>query len=306
MKFVENPPNKKQAKYLKLFNKLDDEIISDSIKLFVPDVDYLKELHNKKLAECENNFERKKLARKLELKFKISEQLVQIVFELDNINFDFPIYFELIPLSTSSGSILEGTINTVFKEDFSSIFFGRTLTGTGKSHRYSFIQRELTNKASEDVFKNLINIEGFQKGKFTSAQFVGAFRHEMGSKFLTQDYDFESLLNNNPEKINTDTLKEFKVKRERFMQSKYLKLLKNDSENMEYLKKFYYLEKRKFKPVDMPKNVISFGKLESECVGSIFPISDSHMSIQVGDFRNLNKSPAYNLFKNILIKIKEL
>jgi len=270
MKYIPGTPNKEQSVDIKLIQKLDPNIDPGSITFGIPDYADLEKEYTKEINNAKNNFEQAKITRELELKKLVWAKLIQIQFKL--FNFGAPIYFETIPLQITVGSLLEYTLTTIIHKQIPPIFFG-----TG-SHRLRYLFVTSPVKMDSNIFEKAFDLNDFQfHGKFEIGILLSLLRHDIGEKILrmeaaNQDLYFNDLTNQ----------------------------LNNQALILKRLQKLFYLSHNKIRPAENPKNIVSIGYQDSECMGCIVPITDEYMVIQIGDFNPIHKSHAYFLLKELL------
>lgn len=264
-------PNNEQSVYKKQIQKLDPSIDPTSMAFKIPDYDDLENAYLKEINNAKNNFEKTKITRELELKKLVWGKLIQIQFKL--IDFKSPIYFEIIPIEITVGSLLEYSLTTIIHKQIPPIFFGRT---GNYALRHLFLTAPV--KMDSNMFEKAFDLNDFQfLGKFEIGTLLSLLRHDIGEKILrmevgNQDLYFNDLTN----QLNNQVL-----------------MLKR-------LQKFFYLSHNKIRPADNPKSIVAVGYLISECMGCIVPITDEYMVIQIGDFNPIHKSHAYFLLKELL------
>jgi len=271
MRYIPGMPNNEQLLYIKLIQKLDPNIDPTSITSGIPDYDDLEKEYIKEINNAKNNFERVKISRELDLRKLVWEKLIQIQFKL----FDFgsPIYFEIIPMQITSGSLLEYTLTTIIHKQIPPIFFGKTI-----SHRLRHLFITSPVKMDSNIFEKTFDLNDFQfHGKFEIGFILSLFRHDIGEKILRMEAEnIDLYFNDLTNQLNNQGL-----------------ILKR-------LQKLFYLSNRKIRPADSPKSVSVIGHLVSECMGCIVPITDEYMVVQIGDFNPLHKSHAFLLLKQLL------
>jgi hypothetical protein len=271
MKYERGMPNKWQQRYVKMIQKIDRDIDLSSIELRVVNSAELDLHYEDALREAKNNFERMRLERDFQSKRLLFEKLAQVVFK--HPEFRFPFYFELVPLAVTNGTLLESTITTIINSDVPPIFFGRTHQRTENylliTSQFDFEQYALGEHMDTNDFQ--------LRGKFELGNLLASIRRDIGEKvLLTEGAKAELIFTSDLQDLN------------------------NDAVIQEYLRKLGYLSHRVFRPADAPSSKISFGSMDAECAGCIFPVTEIHRIIQVGTFSQIHKSYAFRLLKLLL------
>lgn len=253
---------------------MEPEIDKNTIVLKVPELE-TKEFEER-LLQAKNNFERTKLEREIELEKLTREFLVQIQYRIVNHAFELPIYFETVPHTTSSGTILEFNFTTLVNCNFPPMFIGKTRNG---KNPHIIVKSPVP--IPDNLFTKVFSIENFDEGKFSISILISYFRSRHGVKILSLEGAKETQL--------VDDI---------------LIFLNNHEEIMKLLKKFPYRSSKRFKPVDLPKNKVNFGNIGSECIGCIIPVSEKTMMVQIGGFGSIDRTQIYPLFKQLVVTLK--
>ncbi len=271
MKYERGMPNKWQQRYVKMIQKLDRNIDPSSIELRVASSVEFDQHYEAALREAKNNFERMRLERQFESRHLLFEKLAQVIFK--HPDFEYPCYFELVPLAVTNGTLLESTITTIVNSEVPPIFFGRTHQRTETyllvTSQFDFEQHALGEH---------MDINDFQlRGEFELGNLLASIRRDIGEKVLLAEGARANVL--------------FTGK---------LQKLNKDAVVQEYLQKLGYLSHRVFRPADAPSSKISFASMDAECAGCIFPVTETHRVIQVGTFTQIHKSYVFRLLKHLL------
>jgi hypothetical protein len=271
MKYIPGIPSKEQMYYIKQVQKLDPSIDATSIVIKVPDYGVLEKEYTVELNKARNNFERTKINREFELKKVVWRNLVQIQFKV--IGYEFPFYFETVPMPITNGVLLDNTLNTVVNLRISPIFFGKVAI---EKLSYLFVSPDI--KADPTIFGEYFDLNDFKfHGKFESGTLLSVLRHDLGEKILKTEVSKKELFSND-----------------------LIAQLNNDGVLQKNLQKFFYLSHRKIRPVDSPESIVSIGYIAAECIGCVIPVTEDYMLIQIGDFHYIHKSRAYPLLKQLL------
>jgi hypothetical protein len=271
MKYERGMPNKWQQRYVKMIQKLDRDINPSSIELRIVNSAELDLHYEVALRDAKNNFERMRLERDFQSKRLLFEKLAQVVFK--HPEFRFPFYFELVPLAVTNGTLLESTITTIINSDVPPIFFGRTHQRT---ENYLLITSQFDFE--QYALGEHMDINDFQlRGQFELGSLLASIRRDIGEKVLLAE-----------------------GAKTKFLFAGKLQELNEDAVVQEYLRKLGYLSRRVFRPADAPSSKISFGSMDAECAGCIFPVTETQRVIQVGTFTQIHKSYVFRLLKHLL------
>ncbi|NHI91641.1 MAG: hypothetical protein EAX96_03990 [Candidatus Lokiarchaeota archaeon] len=268
MKYILGTLNKKQEKYVKNFKQISPIIDLSSMIIRIPDSIEVDNEFGEKIRESKNNFEKRKIEQEFERKRLVLENLIQIQCSHSDPLFKYPIYYEIVPISTNQGTILEETLNTIIDYNTNPAFCGRL-------HEQKEMVCFADSPLPQSVFKFLkfLNLEEFLEGTFNLAINIAVLRHTIGVKKIkkfgrTAFFD---------ERLDIVTEQPF----------------------FKLLSKFKYRVFNGFQLIDAPGKV-NFGDIETECVGCMLPINENQMIIQLGDFNNMKKSTAFPLLKHIV------
>ena len=277
MKYIEKIPNSDQKRYEKMIRKLDPEINLNSIIVRVPDTSELEHKHADALSSAPNNFERRKIEMEFQLQKIVWQKLGQVQFGTNSLGFENPIYFETVPHATPKGTIIEGTINTVVNKPVAfPVFVGR-IFDSGRGYFLYFVSRGVGLK--QDLFEGVFDQVKYRNGDFSVGQLISELKVNLGPKFIEM---------------------EACQAHEEPFKNELMETIIGDEKVVNYLANFHYLSENQFEPVDLPKNILRFGPIKTECVGCILPTPENNMIIQFGDFNVITKSPLFPLLKRIM------
>lgn len=277
MKYVEKLPNSDQKRYEKMIRKLDPEINLNSVVVRVPNTSELEHEYEDALSSAPNNFERRKIEMEFQLKKIVWQKLGQIQFGTNSLGFENPIYFETVPHASPKGTIIEGTLNTVVNKTTAfPVFIGR-IFDKGRGYFLYFVSRGVGLK--EDLFEGVFNQVKYRNGEFSVAQLISELKFNLGPKFIEMEacQAYEEPFKN-----------------------ELMETIIMDEKVVNYLAAFHYLSEKQFEPIDLPKNILRFGFIKTECVGCILPTPENNILIQFGDFNVITKSPLFLLLKRVV------
>jgi hypothetical protein len=281
MKYIEKTPNSEQLKYANIIKKLDPLVRPESIVVRVPDTAEATAQYEATLAAAPNNFERKKVERNFQLEQMVWQHLVQVQFELISVDFEFPIYFELIPVTSPAGTILESTINTVVNTSMQPEFLGRIFEPAPLRQIWVYvIARSLRLK---DPLEGNFDLERYKNGEFSIAQLISELKFKVGPKF-----------------IEITAYREHPVPFDQDPEKDLIEPIIMDKEVINGLADLKYRSENKFKPIDLPKNNLKVDFIQTECVGCILPTPEKHEFLQFGDFQVPIKGSLFPTVKRIV------
>ncbi|MHA1229279.1 MAG: hypothetical protein ACTSRP_16810 [Candidatus Helarchaeota archaeon] len=283
MRFTVGSLSKVQLKYLAIIEKIDKSIDRSSIIAKIPDPSDLDEKYKSEIKDAKSGFERMKIEKRYQTQKKVIENLIQIKF--NHPEFKFPIYFETVRLSTTKGTLIDFTLNTIIEKYSPVVFIGRVRKGAGNikylPNIYTSVglspenSKSFLENLSEEFKSYFIDVNDFTNGNFETADFYSGIR-ELGRDILLSKVNKNETSDNN-----------------------IAKSINNNPKILAYLKKIYYRELRTFIPIETKTDHIPFSELRSECIGIILPINDQYSFIQLADGRNINKSPIFQILKII-------
>ncbi len=83
-------------------------------------------------------------------------------------------------------------------------------------------------------------------------------------------------------------------------EDKLMEAIIKDQQVMQSLINLHFCSEIQFEPVDLPKNRLRFGFLQTECVGCILPTPENTSIIHFRDFNVITKSPLFPLLKRVV------
>ena len=259
--------NRYQQRHKDEIVKYEKDIDLNSIITRVPAIHLFQRELDEALEKCENMFEQTKIKRSFEQKRRVLDHLVQVQFQVTNIPHSFPIYYETIYFNLKTGYIVENTVNTIIETSLPRIFIGWIHRGE------SFLNMQ-EDKCNLPIEIDPINISKYQNGEFNLAHTISNIRHGHGTKVLKDESEGIAPIN------------------------KLLDVF-HDRNVIKKLDKLHLLFLKEVKAIDSNKK-IAFGTVTEECIGTILPIDDRHVHVQLADFNDNGFKQLYQAFDLML------